>query len=61
MKKAWEYWCKAIGTKAYSDSRRADVVALIRTAWVILHILTCTAIITNAVANHGIGGLIGLG
>ena len=60
LHKAWEIWAKAIGTKAYSDSRKADVVALIRTAWVILHILTCTAIITNAIANHGIKGLLGL-
>lgn len=27
----WEYWCKAIGQKAYDDDR-ADAVALIRTA-----------------------------
>mgnify|MGYP000609561398 FL=1 len=60
LRKAWEIWAKAIGTKAYSDSRKADVVALIRTAWVILHILTCLAIITNAIANHGIRGLLGL-
>ena len=60
LRKAWEIWAKAIGTKAYSDSRKADVVALIRTAWVILHILTCLAIITNAIANHGLKGLLGL-
>jgi len=60
VKTAWEIWAKAIGTKAYSDSRKADVVALIRTAWVILHILTCLAIITNAIANHGLKGLLGL-
>jgi len=60
LRKAWEIWAKAIGTKAYSDSRKADVVALIRTAWVILHILTCLAIITNAIANHGLRGLLGL-
>ena len=55
----WEYWCKAIGEKAYNEKNKADRVALIRTAWVILHILTCLAIITNAIANHG-WGLIGL-
>jgi len=60
MRKAWEYWCKAIGSKEYSDSRKADVVALIRTAWIILHFLTCLAIITNAIANHGLAGLMGL-
>ena len=57
--KMWEYWCKAMGQKAYDDVNKADKVAIIRTAWVILHILTCLAIILNAVANHG-WGLIGL-
>jgi len=55
----WEYWCKAIGSKAYDDDQKADLVAIIRTVWIILHILTCLAIILNAIANHG-WGLIGL-
>jgi hypothetical protein len=55
----WEYWCKAIGQKAYDDNNRADAVALIRTGWVVLHIVTCLAIIANAIANHG-WGLIGV-
>jgi len=55
----WEYWCKAIGSKAYDDNDKADRVALIRTGWVVLHIFTCLAIILNAIANHG-WGLIGL-
>jgi hypothetical protein len=55
----WEYWCKAIGSKAYDDDHKADHVAIIRTVWIILHILTCLAIILNAIANHG-WGLIGL-
>ena len=55
----WEYWCKAIGEKAYQDDNRADRVAIIRTGWVLLHIVTCLAIILNAIANHG-WGLIGM-
>ena len=55
----WELWCKAIGYKAYDDNKKADKVALLRTGWVGLHIVTCFAIITNALANHG-WGLIGL-
>ena len=54
----WELWCKAIGEKAYDDKKKADKVAIIRSGWVVLHILTCLAIITNAIANHG-WGLIG--
>jgi len=41
----WKYWCKAIGTKAYDDDRKADNVAIIRSVWVILHIITCLFII----------------
>lgn len=55
----WEYWCKAIGEKAYQDDKKADRVAIIRTAWIALHVVTCYAIIANAFANHGLG-LIGL-
>ena len=44
-KRMWEYWCKAIGQKAYDDNDRADKVALIRTGWVLLHIATCFMII----------------
>lgn len=49
----WEYWCKAIGTKAYDDNCKADRVAIVRTVWVVLHIFTCFAIILNAIATHG--------
>jgi len=49
----WELWCKAIGQKAYNDDRKADRVAIIRSVWVILHVVTCLAIILNAIANHG--------
>ena len=49
----WELWCKAIGHKAYDDDRKADTVAIIRSVWIILHILTCLSIILNAIANHG--------
>ena len=49
----WDYWCKAIGSKAYENKRKSDVVAIIRTLWIILHIVTCLAIILNAIANHG--------
>jgi len=55
----WEYWCKAIGEKAYDDNNKADRVAMLRTGWVVLHIFACLAIIANAIANHG-WGLVGL-
>ena len=56
----WETWCQALGRKAYeNDSGKSDRVALIRTAWIIMHIITCGAIILNAIASHG-WSLIGL-
>ncbi len=51
FKRAWEFWCKAIGQKAYDDDLKADTVALIRSLWVLLHIVTCIFIILgNGVA-----------
>jgi len=50
----WKYWCKAIGTKAFDEDDKADKVALIRTAWIFLHILTCFAII---IGNGRVMGL----
>jgi hypothetical protein len=43
----WKYWCKAIGTKAYDDDRKADRVAIIRTVWILLHVTTCLFIIVG--------------
>ena len=43
----WDIWCKALGTKAYNDNDKADRVALIRTGWVLLHIITCFAIVSK--------------
>ena len=44
----WKYWCRAIGTKAFDENDKADAVAIIRTVWIVLHIITCFAIILNA-------------
>ena len=49
----WGIWCNAIGSKAYQDdNRKADRVALIRTGWVLLHIITCFAIILNTCRSY---------
>ena len=61
FKQWWENWAKALGAKAYDeDDKRSDVVAIIRTVWVILGVVTSIAIILNAIATHGFWGLIGL-
>lgn len=49
----WEYWCKAIGSKAYDDDKKADRVAVIRTFWVLLNIVTCIMIILSNAKNLG--------
>jgi hypothetical protein len=43
----WKYWCKAIGTKAFDEDHKADRVAIIRTLWIVLHIVTCLFIIIS--------------
>ncbi len=48
----WEIWCKAIGTKAYQDNEKADRVAIVRTTWIILHVVTCIAIILNTLRSY---------
>ena len=45
----WDIWCKALGNKAFSIKRKADRVALVRSAWVLLHIVTCCFIIAGNV------------
>jgi len=50
----WEYWCKAIGTKAYEENHKADKVALIRTFWILLHVITCIFIILGNMQALGL-------
>lgn len=40
---------KALGYKAYDDTKKADQVAMIRLAYVGMHIITCIAIIANCI------------
>ena len=49
----WTYWCKALGAKAFQDDKRADRVAIIRTCWILLHIMTCLFIIASNGRNLG--------
>lgn len=46
MIRLWYYWCKAMGSNAYNNDKDDNWVHLvIRTAWFLLHIVTCCAII----------------
>lgn len=55
----WTIWAKALGSKAFDEDRRADKVALVRSAIVVFELIVGLFIILNAMANHG-WGLIGL-
>ena len=56
----WKVWCRALGQKEFKESdRKSDAVAIIRTVWVVFHVVAMTAIVTNAIQNHGLAGLFG--
>ena len=52
MKRLWRVWAKALGDKASNDSKTADQVAIVRTAFVVLTIITEIHIIANYWATH---------
>jgi hypothetical protein len=47
----WRLWAKALGEKAGSTDREADRVALIRTAIVVIYIVTNLCIIAGVVRH----------
>ena len=53
MKKAWRLWAKSLGEKVGETDSQADMVALIRTFWWFVHIITCFFIITHNGHNMG--------
>ncbi len=49
MRKLWHYWAKALGEKASNNDKDADIVAAIRTAIVLVYIVTNIVIISGVV------------
>jgi len=49
--KLWHLWTKALGEKSGSTNREADCVALIRTAIVVLSIVTNIIIILGVIKH----------
>lgn len=47
----WRLWAKALGEKASSDKREADKVAFIRTAILLIYIMTNLFIIAGVVRH----------
>jgi hypothetical protein len=53
IKKAWRLWALSLGQKASSNNREADIVAIIRTVWVLFNLITCCFIIASGMTNLG--------
>lgn len=52
-KKIWRVWAKSLGEKVGETDAQADTVALIRTFWWIVHIVTCFMIIIHNATKLG--------
>jgi hypothetical protein len=53
MKKWWRIWAKSLGEKVGESNNQADAVAVIRTFWWLVHIVTCFMIIINSATQLG--------
>jgi len=51
MRKLWRIWAKALGEKSGATDSEADVIATVRTAIVILYIVTNLCIVTGIVRH----------
>lgn len=47
----WRLWAKALGEKASTDDKEADLVAIIRTVIVAIYIVTNFVIISGVIHN----------
>lgn len=48
----WTIWARHLGDKVGND-RQSDIVAVIRTFWWILHVITCLMIIIHNAVKLG--------
>ncbi len=46
MKLAWRIWAKTIGSKI-GDNYESDIAAILRTTWVLTHMVACFFIIAH--------------
>jgi hypothetical protein len=53
LKKAWRLWAMSLGQKASENNREADVVAVVRTMWIVCNLITCCFIIASGMVNLG--------
>ena len=51
MPKFWRLWAKALGEKASANDQEADRIAFIRTAIILIYIITNLAIVAGVVQH----------
>lgn len=51
MRKVWHFWAKALGEKASDNDKDADIVAAIRTAIVLIYIITNFVIMAGVIRH----------
>ena len=53
MSNIWRIWAKSLGEKVGETDAQADAIALVRTFWWVVHIITCFMIIIHNGAKLG--------
>jgi hypothetical protein len=53
LKRAWRLWALSLGQKSGKDNKEADIVAGIRTVWVLFNLITCCFIMASGMVNLG--------
>ena len=53
FKKAWRLWALSLGQKCGKDNKEADIVAGIRTVWILFNLMTCCFIMASGMVNLG--------
>ena len=51
LNKWWRIWAQSLGEKVGESDRQADFVAMIRTFWWTVHIVTCFFIIAGVLRH----------
>ena len=47
LSKLWRLWAKSLGEKVGETDSQADAIAMVRTFWWVVHIVTCFFIIVG--------------
>ena len=55
MSKLWRIWAKSLGEKVGDTDTQANAIAVVRTFWWVVHIITCFMIIIHNWTKLGWG------